>query len=155
MGRKSTKRQMEAGAANLAKWVAKGHAPGALKHGAFSRHIRKRYSDKRTREGRQLQAIINNLILDLGPDLSASQCLLLDRIREKLIVLMQIGKYVDHQPSIINDKGELLPCLGRNYTTYAESLRRDLEALYNTAKKPKRISYEKAMVSLAEGTSKP
>ena len=155
MGRKSTKRQMEAGAANLAKWVAKGHAPGALKHGAFSRHIRKRYSDKRTREGKQLQAIIQNIIDDIGPDLSAGQYILLDRVREKLIVLMQIGKFVDRQPSVVNEKGELLPCLGRNYTTYAESLRRDLEALYSTAKKPKSITYEKAMISLAQGTGKP
>lgn len=121
------------------------------RHAAYSRQIRQRYSDKRTKEGKRLAAVLNELIQDVGPDLSAGQCLLLDRIREKLIVLMQIGAYVDRQESILNDKGEILPCLGKNYTTYAESLRRDLEALYATGKRRKPMSYEKALKAIEGG----
>jgi hypothetical protein len=137
---KQTKAELEAGAKNLAKWQAENPQGGNLKHGAYSRHFRKRYSDKRTTEGKQLAAALQNLVRDIGPDLSAGQCLLLDRIREKLIVLMQIGKYADQQLSLINEKGELLPCLGRNYTSFSEALRRDVEAIYNLAtKKSSRI----------------
>ena len=106
----------------------------AVAHGAWSKHFRKRYTDARTREGKRLQAAIRNLTEEYGPDLSAAQCLLLDRIREKLIVLFQIGLYVDRQPSVVTSEGALLPCLGKGYTTYAESLRRDLEALAVTSK---------------------
>jgi len=113
-------------------------APVATKnarHGAYSRHVRKRYSDKRTTEGKRLAAIINALVDECGPDPTAAQYIILDRVREKLIVLMQIGQYVDRQPCVITKEGALLPCLGRGYTTYAESLRRDLEALQTMAKK--------------------
>jgi hypothetical protein len=105
------------------------------KHGAYSKHVRRRYSDKRTTEGKQLAAIIKALVNDCGPDLTAAQYIILDRVREKLIVLMQIGQYVDRQPCVITKEGALLPCLGKGYTTYAESLRRDLEALRTMAKK--------------------
>lgn len=104
-------------------------------HGADSKVVRQRYSDKRTREGKRLAAILDELRQEVGPDLSAGQCLLLDRIREKLIVLIQIGAYVDKQQSVITAEGALLPCLGKGYTTYAESLRRDIEALYSTPNK--------------------
>lgn len=129
----------EAGKRNLAEW-SEGHpAGGALKHGAYSRHIHARYRDHRYREAKQLRRIIQDLIGDLGgaPNVTAAQHLILDNIRSKLIVLLQISKYVEKQESIVNDKGELLPCLGRNYTAYSEALRRDLEALGSMGKKPK------------------
>ena len=105
------------------------------RHAAYSRQIRRRYSDKRTREGKRLAAILDELRQEVGPDLSAGQSVILDRIREKLIVLIQIGAYVDKQQSVITHEGALLPCLGKGYTTYAESLRRDIEALYSTPNK--------------------
>jgi hypothetical protein len=114
-----------------------------LRHGAYSKHFRKRYSDARTTEGRQLRAVINGLITDLGgmPNLTAGQLLILDRIKEKLVVLTQIGQYVDKQPSAITDGGDLLPCLGRGYTGYSEAVRRDVLALYEIAsRKPSPVS---------------
>lgn len=146
--KKQTKAKHKAGAANLAKWKEENPSGGNLRHGAHSAHIRKRYSDKRTTEGRQLAIVIESLRQDIGPDLSVGQCLLLDRVREKLIVLMQIGKYADEQLSLINKKGELLPCLGRNYTSFSEALRRDIESLYTTGKKTPPPSYEKVMKTL-------
>ena len=78
---------------------------------------------------------MNALVEECGPDPTAAQYLILDRVREKLIVLMQIGQYVDRQPCVITKEGALLPCLGKGYTTYAESLRRDLEALQTMVRK--------------------
>jgi hypothetical protein len=120
---------------NLEKAIANrpGRTPN-LKHGAYCSHTRKRYTDLRTREGKALNAVLRGLRDDLG-DISAGQQLMLDRIKEKLVVLQQIGQYVDRQPSVVTEAGELLPCLGRGYSTYAEGLRRDIEALYTLAGK--------------------
>jgi len=151
-GKKSTLQEAEAGRQNLLAYREKNPAP-ALTHGAYSGTIRKRYSDKRTSEGRQLYAILEGLKADLGgaDKLTAAQCLILEGIRSKLIVLLQIGKYADHQVSLINVRGELLPCLGRNYTGYSEALRRDLEALTAMAsKKPSRIPTIEEIVAKGE-----
>jgi hypothetical protein len=142
-GGKQSEKGRAAGAANLAKYH-RDH-PGrrqSLKHGAHSHATRKRYNDMRTREGRQLKAVIGDLVSDLGgqENVSAAQNLLLQNVRTKLIVLMSIGQYAERQESIIDDEGKLLPCLGRNYTAFAEGLRRDLEALYSmAAKRPSRL----------------
>ena len=154
---KQTKAELQAGAANLAQYnkkVAEGESPpGALKHGAFSKQIHRRYSDGRYKEAKRLNTVMNGLVEDLGgqSELTAAQSLLLNNIRSKLIVLFQIGAFVDEQETIINEKGELLPCLGRGYTTYAEALRRDLEALFAIKKKPAIQSYEKTLRALQGG----
>ena len=127
-------RSASAGAANLKRWKAVNPPGGNLRHGAFSKHIRKRYSDLRTTEGKALRAIIDELKADLGK-ISAGQALILGQIRSKLVVLLQIGQYVDKQPSAITERGELLGCLGRGYTAYSEALRRDIEMLYNLARR--------------------
>jgi hypothetical protein len=138
-----------AGEKNLLDYREKNPTP-ALKHGAYSHAIRRRYGDKRYREGKQLAEIMSALIEDLGGNdkITASQRLILDNIKAKVIVICQISKYVDRQPSIINEKGELLPCLGRNYTTYSEALRRDLEALTAMTSKKKASSYKDIMKEL-------
>jgi hypothetical protein len=127
-------RSIAAGTANLQRWRAAHPEGGALRHGAYSQQVRQRYSDARTTEGRALRAVMDELRKDLGT-VSVGQSLILGRVREKLIVLMQIGAYVDKQPSAITAKGELLPCLGRGYTAFSEALRRDVELLYVMAKR--------------------
>ena len=118
--KKVTKIKNKAGKENLKKWKAENpeqaKAP-ALKHGAFSQQVRQRYTDKRTKEGKALALVIKGLVADLGGanNLSSAQCLILDNIKSKLIVLFQIGKHVDQRESIISDQGELIPCLGRNW----------------------------------------
>ena len=131
---KASKARAEAGARNLAKW--KEENPEAfrrvnLKHGAYSRHFAKRHTDARTREGKQLKAVMDALVADLGghDNLNAGQRLLLDTIQSKLIVISQIGKYVDRQSVIIKD-GKLLPVLGKNYLAYMNALRLALAELY-------------------------
>ena len=152
-------RSVEAGAANLArhnKAVAKGEvSPGALKHGAYSRQIRLVYADGRTRKAKHLKAIMGELVADLGgaQELTAAQNLLLGNIRSKMIVLLEISRHMEEQTKIVDEKGELLPCLGRNFTTYSESLRRDLEALFSIKRKKVPMSYGKALEALQGGKS--
>lgn len=102
-----------------------------IKHGGYSAQTRKRYSDERTTEGKQLRQIIKDLTDDLGgpSSLTAAQRLLLDTLQSKLIVILQIGKFVDSQPEIIRG-GELLPVLGKNYLAYLNSIRLTLAELY-------------------------
>lgn len=83
-----------------------------MTHGATSVHVRARYSDFRTREGKHLRGILRDLEDDLG-ELSAGQRLLLDSVRSRLIVLLQISKFADKQASIISADGELIPILGK------------------------------------------
>jgi hypothetical protein len=127
--------------------------PFSVTHGAWCRQVRQRYSDLRTREGKQLHQIMSDLVADLGgpAELTAGQRLLLDNIKAKLIVLLQISKFVDQQDSVITSDGALLPCLGRGFTTYSESVRRDIEALYVAIKKVPPLSYEKALQALEGG----
>lgn len=124
-----------------------------LTHGAHSRTIRQRYSDKRTREGKALAEIISGLINDLGgPDeLTTGHNILLSNIKAKLIVVMQIGKFSDRAESLINPSGEIIPALGRNFVTYTESLRRDIECLFGIKRGKAQQSYEKALNALKGG----
>ena len=107
-------------------------------HGAYCQHFAKRYSDARTREGKQLKDIMDSLVEDLGghENLNAGQRLLLDTVQSKLIVILQVGKYVDQQPNIIKD-GELLPVLGKSYLAYLNALRLSLAELYKDNHKSK------------------
>jgi len=109
----------------------------ALRHGAWSKHIRKRYTDKRTREGKRLQAITKGIVDDFGGEskITNAQRLILAGIQTKLIVLMQIGAFVDKQDSILEVDGSVIPALRQNFTTFSESLRRDLETLFHLANK--------------------
>lgn len=101
-------------------------------HGAYCQHIRERYSDLRTKEGQRLHAVTQGLIADLGgqANINTAQSVIIENIKSKLIVLFQISDYADKQITIVDENtGELLPCLGRNFLSYSEALRRDLEAL--------------------------
>jgi hypothetical protein len=129
---KPTKKQLEA----RAKALAKG--PPALKHGGYSKLMRKRYSDKRTIEGRQLAVIMGGLVDDLGGNasLTARQRLLLDTgIRPKLITLMCIAAYIDKQIKLVDEEGNLLKVLNNNYIAFSNALRLDLLALSQMAGK--------------------
>ena len=135
-GEKSTGKSAAAGQKNLEKWLEKHPERGATTHGAFSSTVRRRYTDLRTTEGRQLQGIIDRIRADLGGDLDEMQNIILARIKEKLLILIQIGQYVDLQESVIQD-GDLIGCLGSSYVAYDNSLTRSLTLLYNSIGKKK------------------
>ena len=148
--REAKLRSGRAGSTNLQRWLKNNPDKlPALKHGGYSRHIHHRYSDGRYREAKQLNAIVDELKADLGGEenLTASHRILLANIRSKLIVIFQVSIYIIEQESVIED-GELLPVLRKGFTTYCESLRRDLEALHTTPKKPPSMTYEKVMREL-------
>jgi hypothetical protein len=106
-------------------------------HGVSNKTVRKRYTDLRTTEGKQLQAIIEGFTADCGgPEcLDSRQQVLLAIIRTKLITILIISDYVDRQ--ISDDRliveGELIPILGgprHGLLGFAESLKKDLDSLY-------------------------
>jgi hypothetical protein len=57
-------------------------------------------------------------------------------VRPKLIVLFQIGNWVNRQAEdkIVDKAGKVPDVLSRVYLAYTNSLRRDLESLSNMAK---------------------
>lgn len=134
-------RMAAAGAQNLAKYneeVAEGkRLPGAMRHGAFSVHIRERYSDGRSSEGKKLNRAIEAIQSDFGgpESMTAAQQMILGFLRTKLIVIWQISDFIDRQMSVLNPAGDLLGCLSKSYIAYLESAGRDLEKLYKVRKK--------------------
>jgi len=90
---------------------------------------------------------------DLGgsQSLSAGQSLLLDMIRSKLIVLLQLSKYIGKQTSIIDDHGKPLECLRSLHLGYSDSLRRDLEALFGFDRRKQKVSRYKAALEALGG----
>lgn len=153
-----SKKAKDVRAKNITKYnkdVASGCVSSPnLTHGGYSKQIRRRYSDKRTTEGKALAMVMSNLQADLG-NLSTGQGILLDRVKEKLVTLWQIGNFVDQQSTLINPAGELIPCLGRNYLAFAESLRRDIETLYSSAnKRPAKVKTIPEIIAEIEAEKK-
>lgn len=94
-------------------------------------NIRERYTDRRTVEGRQLAGIMESLVDDLGgPEaLSGFQNLLMASLRGKIIILLQMSKYLDECVSIVREDGSVPPVLDSTFLRFTESARRDLETL--------------------------
>jgi len=129
--------------------------PAVIKHGAFSVHVRRKYSDLRTSEGRELAGIMRGIIEDLGGQeaLTSSQRLILDGMKSKLIVILQIGRYADKQIELIDKDGNVLPCLKQTLTHYQSELRRDLELIHGLDRRNKRQGgYRQAMKALGVGS---
>lgn len=127
---------------------------GVIKHGAFSKVVRRRYSDRRTTEGKQLATIMREITLDLGGEaaLSASQRLILSAMKSKLQVILQISRYADRQLDLIDNDGQLIPVLRSTLTHYQAELRRDIELLHGMSRKDKtQKGYRAAMKALAAG----
>ena len=122
------------------------------KHGAYAGHVRKRYSDKRTQEGRKLKAVMNSLVQDLGgrDKLNSAQRIILQAIEPKLVTLWQISKYIDENHISLVDKetGDIIPVIKNTYSVFAESIRRDLECMFLMKRSVRHSDYEKAIKSL-------
>jgi len=134
--REAKKRSAAAGRKNLRKW--KEENPEAaklanLRHGIYSKTIHKRYSDLRTRDGKELQAIMKAIEKDIGKPFDARQSLLMSLIRSKVIIIMQIGKYLESQESIVDyDKGSVAHVVDKTFFHASKSLRSALNELYAT-----------------------
>jgi hypothetical protein len=112
---------------------------GNVTHGAASGTVAQKYDDLRTQRGKALKETLDALILHFGgaQGVSAPMQILIDSaVRPKLIVLMQIGNWVNRQSEerIVDKAGNVPDVLSRVYLAYTNSLRRDLESLNNMAK---------------------
>ena len=100
-----------------------------MSHGAYSKVVRKKYGDLRTREARALKAQIDSLIADLEP-LTQAQKLIIARVPEKLIVLWQLSQFIENKgEKIINERGSAIPAIN-THLRYSASLLRDVDFLY-------------------------
>lgn len=148
-----TKKQLEAVKRNFAKEkqrISEGKAkPHNLKHGTRPRHggslyVQKRYSNKRTREGKKLAQFLKQVCIDLSIKCpSAVQQVLLASIRSKVIAVWEISKYLDEQETFISREDQrLIPVLRADFLKYSDSLNKDLKELAETAKVQKDLSLE-------------
>ena len=103
--------------------------PHNQRHGIRSRYTQALYDDPDTEEGRILNQIMSEIIEGLCVKrLSGEQKVRLAMIRSKIIVVLQISKYLDGLSDIIED-GQLVPILRRDLIRYHNGLCRDLEGL--------------------------
>jgi len=150
-GQRSSRREAEAGKRNLEAWLRENPSGGNLKHGIYSKTIHKRYSDLRTREGKTLQAIIDAIKEDIGSKLDARQNLILALIRSKLIVVMQIGTYLESTTQLIEyNEGKAPPVIAQTFPSYTKGLTQLLNELYgdDRIKGRKGITYEDVIESI-------
>jgi len=126
-------RWTEAGKKNLEEWKRENPAGGNLTHGIYSKTIRKRYSDLRTLEGKALHSIMKAIEKDIGKPFDARQSLLISLIRSKIIIIMQIGKYLESIPEIVNyEEGTVPYVVDKTFFAASASLRSALNELYAT-----------------------
>ena len=116
----------------------KGKPPGPQ-----SRFVRRRFTDLRTKEGKELAAIIAAIESDLG-NVRPGQRILLENLRAKIAIVRAIGKWIDRKEGgVIRENGELLPILARNFLSYSNEVRRSILALYALAeRKPPALDLE-------------
>lgn len=123
---------IEAGKQNLATWKRENPAGGNLRHGVFSTVVRKKYKDKRTLEGKAVHSIMKAIEKDIGKPFDARQSLLISLIRSKVIIVMQIGKYLESQEEIVDyEKGTVPHVVDKTFFHASNSLRGALNELYN------------------------
>lgn len=106
--------------------VAKTPFPG-------SRKARRRFSDGRCREAKELSAIIGAVEDDLG-QVSPGQKILLETLKFKFSILRGIFAWIEQQPSVVKD-GHVLSVLQRNFLGFDNSIRLSVLALYELSSK--------------------
>ena len=129
--RKATIAQAEAGRRNLEKFLDQAVGPPAVKHGLYSATARKRFNDKRTREGRALAKVLDSLVQDLGGEkaITSAQRLILSGIRSKLLVILLISNWLNEGNEIISEDGNMSEVIDK-LRLFTESLNKDLKRLY-------------------------
>lgn len=122
---------------NLKKyWETHPSGPN-LKHGEKSRVVRRRFTDLRTSQGRELARILGELEDDLG-SLSGGQRILMGNLAAKLAIVRSISAWIDRQTSIVAD-GKLLPIVETGFMGYMNAVERTVVLLYDLAgKRPPR-----------------
>ena len=106
-----------------------------MKYGVYSSSARKRFNDKRTREGRALVKVLDSLIQDLGGEkaITTAQRLILSSIRSKLVVILLISNWLSLGNEIISKEGKMPEAIDK-LRLFTESLNKDLKRLYEIKK---------------------
>jgi len=120
-------------------------------HGVYAAIARLRKGQKaldlRTRAGKLIQRTVDELVDALGgpTNISPLQRVIVDRVKEKLLIMHLINQHlVSLKGEITTKDGRLIPILGENYLRWGAELRRDLEALQRLGmKKSATLDYEK------------
>jgi len=101
-----------------------------VKHGGYSFLMKGELPENRVYIKRYLTAAREGLIYDLGPtedDLTTAQIILIDRIVSKLGVVRCIEEHT--RENGVFRGANLAPALGKNYISWNNSIRLDLERL--------------------------
>jgi len=105
--------------------------PGRRKsHGGYSYLTTGNLPENRAYIERYLTETREGLVRDLGPteeDLTTAQIVIMDRIISKLGIIRCIEEHIRENSVMIGDN--LAPSLGKNYISYNNSVRLDLEKL--------------------------
>jgi len=104
--------------------------------GPRSRYVKRRFTDLRSREAKELARIIRELEHDLGPP-NAGQRVILENVKVKLAIVRSIASWVEHQASVVQQDGQLLPILATNFIAYTNAIRLGIVALYDLSAKKK------------------
>lgn len=102
-------------------------------HGGHSltKKYRENKLDRRTSIGRYIFDMKKSIIEDIG-DPSPPQQIILELITQKILFIKAIADHCNEQgKQIVNEKGDLLPVLSKNYLAFSNSLVRDLRALFD------------------------
>lgn len=115
------------------------HGAAEVTHGAhrFERRLLTGDLDGRERETKLLKHEVAALVAERGGDaaVGVGERTLIERAAFKSVMLQIVEAHVLSQPTPLKD-GALLPVLGKQYLSWANSLRRDLEALGLRPPKP-------------------
>ena len=107
------------------------HGGTRTTHGGYSFLTTGRLPKHRREVERHLTAAREGLIRDTAGTerrLSMAQAILIDRVISKLGVLRCMEEHV-RETGVMTKEGEPVPCLGRYYLAWANSIRCDLQAL--------------------------
>jgi hypothetical protein len=81
--------------------------------------------------GRMVDNIMNEMVNDLGGEdvVTASQRIIISTIRQNLVFIMLVNEWITKQPSLINEKGEMLGPLNGFYLTCQNAVTRNCQML--------------------------
>ena len=111
---------------------ASGKKNNLYVHGGHSlvKSYRENKLDRRTSIGRYITDMKKSIIKDIG-DPSPPQQIILELITQKILFIKAISDYCCGEGTqIVNEKGDLLPVLSKNYLAFSNALVRDLRALF-------------------------
>ena len=128
-----------------------GKPPRQMVHGVRSEYMKNRYSDKNTAEGKALVAVMQAIEKDIGKPFDARQSLVMSLIRSKVVIIMQIGKYLESIAEIVDyEQGSVPHVVDKTFFHASASLRSALNELYSgkNAKQKGKKTYEEIVAKM-------